>query len=125
MRPAPTCCPCCGGTNLSKIGEDVIETLDVVPRLLTWLLPVMLLIGNLHVPRVGTVNRIGAFMHFLGDPIDAMWSLLTKAEVLRHLGAFKAAQEVLAHVGGPQYAEVVARFRELCSSGDCCVRLLR
>jgi transposase len=32
VHPAPTCCPCCGGTKLSKIGEDVTETLDVVPR---------------------------------------------------------------------------------------------
>ena len=32
VYPAPTSCPCCGGTNLSKIGEDVTETLDVVPR---------------------------------------------------------------------------------------------
>lgn len=32
VHPAPTCCPCCGGTRLSKIGEDVTETLDVVPR---------------------------------------------------------------------------------------------
>ena len=32
VHPAPACCPCCGGTKLSKIGEDVTETLDVVPR---------------------------------------------------------------------------------------------
>jgi transposase len=32
VHPAPTSCPCCGGSNLSKIGEDVTETLDVVPR---------------------------------------------------------------------------------------------
>ena len=32
VHPAPSCCPCCGGTKLSKIGEDVTETLDVVPR---------------------------------------------------------------------------------------------
>src|SRR6267154_3001544 len=32
VHPAPTCCPCCGGTKLSKIGADVTETLDVVPR---------------------------------------------------------------------------------------------
>ena len=32
VHPAPTCCPCCGGAKLSKIGEDVTETLDVVPR---------------------------------------------------------------------------------------------
>jgi transposase len=32
VHPAPTCCPCCGGSKLSKIGEDVTKTLDVVPR---------------------------------------------------------------------------------------------
>src|SRR5262245_19622622 len=28
--PAPPCCPCCGGM-LVKLGEDVTETLEVVP----------------------------------------------------------------------------------------------
>jgi transposase len=32
VYPAPISCPCCGGSKLSKIGEDVTETLDVVPR---------------------------------------------------------------------------------------------
>jgi transposase len=32
VHPAPSSCPCCGGTRLSKIGEDVTETLDVIPR---------------------------------------------------------------------------------------------
>src|SRR5215217_6634829 len=32
VQPAPTSCPCCGGSKLCKIGEDVTETLDVVPR---------------------------------------------------------------------------------------------
>jgi transposase len=30
--PAPSACPCCGGTTLHKIGEDVTETLELVPR---------------------------------------------------------------------------------------------
>jgi transposase len=29
--PAPPSCPCCGG-ELAKLGEDVTETLEVVPR---------------------------------------------------------------------------------------------
>ena len=29
--PAPAACPCCGG-KLAKLGEDVTETLEVVPR---------------------------------------------------------------------------------------------
>jgi transposase len=32
VHPGPASCPCCGGTKLSKIGEDVTETLDVLPR---------------------------------------------------------------------------------------------
>jgi transposase len=32
VHPAPIACPCCGSTKLSKVGEDVTETLDVVPR---------------------------------------------------------------------------------------------
>ena len=30
--PGPSACPCCGDTRLSKMGEDVTETLEVVPR---------------------------------------------------------------------------------------------
>ena len=29
---APAACPCCGSARLSKLGEDVTETLEVVPR---------------------------------------------------------------------------------------------
>lgn len=30
--PAPCSCPACGGMRLSKLGEDVTETLEVIPR---------------------------------------------------------------------------------------------
>jgi transposase len=30
--PAPACCPACGSAKLSKLGEDVTETLEVIPR---------------------------------------------------------------------------------------------
>jgi transposase len=29
---APTSCPCCGGSRLSKLGEDVTKTLEEIPR---------------------------------------------------------------------------------------------
>ncbi|UOM36894.1 IS66 family transposase [Acuticoccus sp. I52.16.1] len=29
---APESCPCCGSTRLSKLGEDITETLEVIPR---------------------------------------------------------------------------------------------
>jgi transposase len=30
--PGPTACPCCGGARLSKLGEDITETLEIIPR---------------------------------------------------------------------------------------------
>jgi transposase len=30
--PGPTRCACCGGTRLCKLGEDITETLEVIPR---------------------------------------------------------------------------------------------
>jgi transposase len=32
VEPAPTHCPCCGGARLRKLGEDITETLEVIPR---------------------------------------------------------------------------------------------
>jgi transposase len=32
VYPAPATCLCCGGTTLRKIGEDVTETLELIPR---------------------------------------------------------------------------------------------
>jgi transposase len=32
VEPGPTTCLCCGGARLRKLGEDVTETLEVIPR---------------------------------------------------------------------------------------------
>ena len=32
--PGPAACTCCGGTRLSRLGEDVTESLETIPR--TW-----------------------------------------------------------------------------------------
>jgi len=32
VEPAPTVCQCCGGTRLRKLGEDITETIEVIPR---------------------------------------------------------------------------------------------
>jgi transposase len=32
VYPAPSVCPCCGDSRLRKIGEDVTETLELIPR---------------------------------------------------------------------------------------------
>jgi len=89
---------------------------DMWPRLLTWLFPVLLMIGNLHLPKVGHFNRILVILHFLGDPIDSMWSLLTKGEVwnrfyhiaLRHTPA-GPDKDVMARA----FAALMSAFDEL------------
>jgi transposase len=32
IERGPTACLCCGGARLRKLGEDVTETLEVIPR---------------------------------------------------------------------------------------------
>ena len=32
VEPAPTACQCCGGTRLRRLGEDITETLEIIPR---------------------------------------------------------------------------------------------
>jgi len=32
VEPGPTACLCCGGAGLRKLGEDITETLEVIPR---------------------------------------------------------------------------------------------
>ena len=32
VEPGPTVCQCCGSTRLRKLGEDITETLEVIPR---------------------------------------------------------------------------------------------
>jgi transposase len=32
LVPGPVACACCGGTRLSKLGEDITETLEVIPK---------------------------------------------------------------------------------------------
>jgi transposase len=32
VEPAPASCQCCGGARLRKLGEDITETLEVIPR---------------------------------------------------------------------------------------------
>ena len=49
---------------------------------------------------------------------------LAKAEVLRELGEFASAKQLLSRVDSPGAATVVHQIRSLCDTGDTCVREL-
>lgn len=67
------------------------------------------------------------------DNLEALAPLLTedgdhdrlmKVEVLRELGQFEAAEQLLSQIDAPEVAEVVAQFRSLCEEQETGVREL-
>lgn len=64
----------------AQCGKQFNWYADIGPRLTTWLIPVILLIGNLCLATLGKPNSLFTILHLLGDPIDSLWSLLTKLE---------------------------------------------
>jgi hypothetical protein len=52
---------------------------DAGPRLNTWLIPVVLLVANMEVSPLDKRRYLMVF-HLLGDPIDSIWSMLSKLE---------------------------------------------
>ncbi|KAJ0426862.1 hypothetical protein BJY00DRAFT_306855 [Aspergillus carlsbadensis] len=85
---------------------------DVGPRLSTWLIPILLLIGNMHMARLGS-EKYAALLHFLGDPIDTMWSLLTTAEVWSR--AHSLAERTIPKAPGEQEAHYKARLIDVAT----------
>jgi hypothetical protein len=55
---------------------------DAGPRLMTWLVPVLVLTANLHYSAIGR-GKFLTVLHLLGDPIGSTWSLLSKVETWR------------------------------------------
>ena len=64
---------------------------DIGQRYFTWLLPVVLLVANMHVSPLDKQRYLEPLM-LLGDPITSFWSLLTKVDawVLCHNLAVKS-----------------------------------
>ena len=60
--PPPTSCACCGSERLSKIGEDVTETLEVIPR--QW--KVIQTVREKFTCRACVSEGVGAFTEPLG-----------------------------------------------------------
>ncbi len=50
---------------------------------------------------------------------------LMRAEVLRELGEFESAKQVLSRVTSAEYTTVIRQLRSLCDTGDTCVRELQ
>lgn len=60
-------------------GADFGWYLDIGPRLSTWLIPIFVLLSNMEVSPLDK-RRYLMLLHLLADPIDSLWSLLSKLE---------------------------------------------
>ena len=83
-------------------GFQFYSTSDIVFRLTLFVVPLISLAGRVGFAPVSIANMFWTIVHLLGDPIDSMWSTLTRQEKARrnyHVGleiAPGAAREVAA-----------------------------
>lgn len=75
---------------------------DLGPRFTKWLIPIIILVGNIHFAPLSTWYSLWTILHLLGDPIDSMWSLLTKMEVLRR--SYLVAEQYRRHDGEDEHS---------------------
>jgi hypothetical protein len=59
------------------------EYIDSGPRLLSWILPAVLLVANIHFPPIGK-RRFFLMLHILGDPIGAVYFHLRTIKLWGH-----------------------------------------
>ncbi|RYP33486.1 hypothetical protein DL767_004764 [Monosporascus sp. MG133] len=57
---------------------------DAVPRIVTWIIPVFLLLSNIELSPIDK-KRFMTIVHALGDPIDSFWSIIHKIYVWNRL----------------------------------------
>ena len=87
---------------------------DLGPRLTIWLIPVIILVGNVQFAVLGKPTSLLTILHLLGDPIDSAWSLLTKLEASNRCWDLAAK---LSSSGDPNHirdrATILAAIHEL------------
>ena len=57
---------------------------DAGPRLVTWIVPVLLLLSNIELSPIDK-KRFMTIIHALGDPIDSFWSIMHKIYIWHRL----------------------------------------
>jgi hypothetical protein len=80
---------CGNGVNLSSVKQ-------ISSRFYLWILPTIILIAHFHFSSLSGWNTSAVAVHLLGDPIDSIWSMLTRQEVNRRLrrGAVKLGKRL-------------------------------
>ncbi|KAI5777178.1 hypothetical protein EDC01DRAFT_636111 [Geopyxis carbonaria] len=69
--------------NLCGRGWARYDPQAIASGMTTWLIPILLLVGNMCLEDLGLCASILTIFHVLGDPVDSIWSLLTTLETRR------------------------------------------
>jgi hypothetical protein len=48
---------------------------EISGNIVGWLIPVLVLVGNVHMPPLAAIYKVFSLLHFVGDPMDSMFSL--------------------------------------------------
>jgi hypothetical protein len=92
-------------------GFGLWQVEDTLLRLIIWLFPTIVLLAHFHFAPLGSLNAIKVVFHILGDPIDSMWSMLTRQEVNRRL--YQRARTTLTGTSTAALAAVWSAYDEL------------
>jgi hypothetical protein len=72
-----------GCERLCNDGYELWPPEDTLLRLVLWIFPATVLIAHFHFAPLPARNICAVVAHLLGDPIDSMWSMLTRQEANR------------------------------------------
>jgi hypothetical protein len=64
-------------------GYQLWEWDDTVLRITMWVFPAIVLLVHFHFAPLGVGNICAIIMHLLGDPLDTLWSMMTRQEINR------------------------------------------
>jgi len=92
----PGCERLCGGRSFY---------IDAGPRFMTWILPIVLLLSNIELSPIDK-RRFTTIVQVLGDPVEAIWSMLHKLQTWKALD--EIARQYCADHRIPDSARVVA-----------------
>src|SRR5215471_11444481 len=88
----------------------------IIHMLFVMLFPIIVLVANMHFAPLGWKYYLFTVAHLLADPIDSLFSLLTKLEIARRSVAL--AREKTEHEA-IDYATVLTAAEELADPNEC------
>lgn len=76
-------------------GYQLWPAQETLQRLLLWVVPSLVLIAHFHFAPLPAANSLAVIAHLLGDPIDSIWSMLTRQEACRRFYRRAASSKLL------------------------------